>query len=100
MGATRVPFTGSTPPPQADVEGAFRRDGLSPRTWSNGPGATYASHEHGYHKRLVCVSGSVTFHTPDGDVALTAGDRLELEPHTPHSATVGNDGVTCVEAAA
>lgn len=27
-----------------------------------------------------------------------AGDRLELDPHTPHSATVGDQGVTCAEA--
>ncbi len=38
------------------------------------------------------------FHLPGGDVALGAGDRLDIEPGTEHSATVGPDGVTCVEA--
>lgn len=100
MGATRVPWTGNAPPAHDEVEEGFRGLGLTPSSWSNAPGAVYATHEHGYHKRLVCVRGSVTFHTPDGDVELSAGDRLELEPHTPHSATVGAQGVTCVEAPA
>jgi hypothetical protein len=43
-------------------------------------------------------SGSILFHTRDGDVALTAGDRLDLEPGTEHAATVGPDGCGCVEA--
>lgn len=38
------------------------------------------------------------FHLPDGDVALGAGDRLDIEPGTEHGATVGPEGVTCVEA--
>ena len=51
-----------------------------------------------YDKVLVCVSGSITFHTPDGDVALEAGGRLDLAAGTPHAATVGPDGVDCLEA--
>ncbi len=38
------------------------------------------------------------FHLPHGDVALGAGDRLDIEPGTEHGATVGPEGVTCVEA--
>jgi hypothetical protein len=38
------------------------------------------------------------FHLPDGDVTLTAGHRLDVPPGTEHAATVGPDGVTCVEA--
>lgn len=38
------------------------------------------------------------FHLPDGDVTLVAGDRLDVPPRTEHAATVGQDGVTCVEA--
>ena len=97
MGVTRIP-SGGAPQSPAAVETELRNAGLAPRSWSNPPGHVYDSHEHEYHKRLVCVAGSITFHTPDGDVALVAGDRLELEPHTPHSASVGPDGVTCVEA--
>jgi len=38
------------------------------------------------------------FHTDEGDLELRPGDRLDLEPGTRHAATVGPDGVECVEA--
>jgi quercetin dioxygenase-like cupin family protein len=47
---------------------------------------------------LFCLAGSIVFHTDDGDIELTAGDRLDLEAGTSHSATVGRDGCECVEA--
>ncbi|MBW3667439.1 MAG: AraC family ligand binding domain-containing protein [Actinobacteria bacterium] len=84
---------------RAKAEAAFADEGLDARTWSNQPGHRYAEHSHGYHKVLFCISGSIVFHTPDGDVSLGAGDRLDLPPGTAHSATVGDDGVTCMEAA-
>jgi hypothetical protein len=34
------------------------------------------------------------------DFALHPGDRLEVDPGTEHAATVGDDGVLCLEAAA
>jgi len=96
MGATKRP---------AAVHGrdgalaAFRDEGCSPaRSWSNGPGDTYGRHSHGYHKVLFCLSGSITFHLPEGDVTLEHGDRLDLDPGTEHGATVGPRGVECVEA--
>jgi quercetin dioxygenase-like cupin family protein len=83
----------------ADIEDRFRDQGLSPRTWGNSPGDTYEWHEHGYHKELYCVEGSIVFHTSDGDFELEAGDRLDVEPGTQHAATVGSSGCRCVEAA-
>lgn len=78
---------------------AFTAEGYSaPRRWGNGPGDTYGRHAHGYHKVLFCLSGSISFHTDDGDVELRPGDRLDLEPGTQHAATVGPRGVECVEA--
>lgn len=77
----------------------YRSERLEPHTWSNGPGYRYAAHEHPYEKVLFCVAGSITFHTPSGDLQLRPGDRLDLPPHTRHAATVGPDGVTCLEAA-
>lgn len=77
----------------------FRAEGCSsPRPWGNGPGDTYGLHSHGFHKVLFCLKGSIVFHIFDGDVELRAGDRLDLEPGTEHAATVGPDGVSCVEA--
>jgi quercetin dioxygenase-like cupin family protein len=70
-----------------------------PRWWSNGPGDRYGWHLHPYHKVLFCAEGSIAFHLRDRDVALTSGDRLDIEPGTEHAATVGSEGVTCVEAA-
>jgi quercetin dioxygenase-like cupin family protein len=85
--------------PSTLATAALREEGLSPHTWSNGAGYVYAEHEHPYHKVLFCVDGSITFHTLDGDVELLPGDRLDLPPGTPHAATVGASGVTCMEAA-
>lgn len=82
-----------------EYEAWFKKEGLAPRSWSNQPGFVYAEHQHGYHKVLFCVEGSIVFHTPDGDFDLKPGDRLDVEPGTPHAATVGDDGVTCIEAA-
>jgi len=70
----------------------------APRFWENAPGDTYGRHSHGYHKVLFCLSGSIVFHVQGGDMELLAGDRLDLEAETEHAATVGPQGVACVEA--
>jgi hypothetical protein len=82
-----------------DALAAFTAEGCSPpRSWGNGPGDRYGAHEHGYHKVLFCLAGSIVFHVDGGDVELTAGDRLDLEPRTIHAATVGPEGCECIEA--
>jgi hypothetical protein len=83
----------------ADALAALSSDGCSsPRFWGNGPRDNYGWHDHGFHKVLFCLSGSIVFHTREGDVELTAGDRLDVEPGTEHAATVGPAGCKCVEA--
>ena len=82
-----------------EIRARLEREGLRPRDWGNGPGESYGWHSHGYHKVLYCVFGSIVFHTLDGDLELEAGDRMELEPGIEHAATVGPEGVRCVEAA-
>lgn len=82
----------------AEAPAVFAEEGLDPHRWSNVPGYFYEEHSHSYHKVLVCESGSITFHTPDGDVMLGPGNRLDLPADTPHSATVGHHGVVCWEA--
>jgi quercetin dioxygenase-like cupin family protein len=49
---------------------------------------------------IYVVRGSITFGLPqDGRaVTLRAGDRLDLPPGVVHDATVGPDGVLCLEA--
>ena len=73
-------------------------EGLDPGAWSNDPGDTYGSHDHTYDKVIVVASGSITFGLGDGPTELGAGDRLELPARTAHDASVGLDGVVCLEA--
>jgi hypothetical protein len=96
MGVRRT--TGG-PTARGDLDAWFRDEGLTPRWWSNAPCDRYPRHDHGYHKVLFCQGGGIVFHTPDGDVELGPGDRLDIDPGTSHAATVGSEGVTCVEAA-
>ena len=83
-----------------DFAARLRSEGLHPSAWANGPGDRYAAHSHPYHKVLVVTSGSITFHLTDigEDVDLATGDRLDLPAGTVHGATVGGDGVQCLEA--
>jgi quercetin dioxygenase-like cupin family protein len=81
-----------------DPGAAFRAEDLSPRSWSNGPGDRYGWHSHTYDKVLRCVTGSITFHTVEGEFELRPGDRLDIEAGVDHAATVGPGGVECMEA--
>ncbi len=75
-------------------------EGLTPTSWSNGPGDRYAAHGHDYDKVLVVASGSIVFESAPGSRAyrMTAGDRLDLPAGHEHSAVVGDRGVICLEA--
>ncbi|MDQ3570374.1 MAG: cupin domain-containing protein [Actinomycetota bacterium] len=95
----RVQKAAGERPTADELRRRFQAEGMSPREWGNGPGDTYGWHAHGYHKVLYCLAGSIVFHTrDDGDLELDAGDRLDVEPGTDHAATVGPDGVQCIEA--
>jgi len=89
---------GARPTTTAEARAALAAEGLRARAWDNGPGDAYARHAHDHHKVLYCVAGSIVFHTDDGERALVAGDRLDLPAGVGHAATVGPDGVACVEA--
>jgi quercetin dioxygenase-like cupin family protein len=82
-----------------EAEAVFAVEGLTPHVWSNESGYEYGWHQHDYHKVLVCVTGSITFHLRGEDREIRAGERLDLPPQTDHAATVGPRGVTCWEAA-
>lgn len=88
------------PLPELEVVAFFESRNLTSSRWSNGPGEVYSVHTHRYRKTLFCVKGSIIFSLPDlnQDIALRPGDRLTLPPGTRHGATVGPEGVTCIEA--
>jgi quercetin dioxygenase-like cupin family protein len=96
---TRTPHDGPAPTGD-DIRRRFVDEGLHPQGWSNAPGDRYGWHAHAYRKVLYCVEGSIVFHTHDGDVELRPGDRLDIGPGAEHAATVGPDGVHCMEAPA
>lgn len=84
---------------EAAIVAVYQSAHLTPRRWSNAAGDTYAAHSHGYHKILHCLQGSITFTLSGSErYELGPGDRLDIEPHTPHAALVGPEGVTCIEA--
>jgi mannose-6-phosphate isomerase-like protein (cupin superfamily) len=92
-------WTGAPPSEQA-VREIYAREGLQPYTWSNGPHDVYGVHAHPYEKVLRVVRGSIRFdlaahHT---SVDLQPGDELVLPAGVAHSAVVGPQGVTCLEA--
>ena len=98
MGA-RIAKADVEPPDRERIEARYAQEGLEPYSWGNDPGDRYGWHAHDYTKVLYCATGSIVFHTHDGDLALEPGDRLEVDPGTEHAATVGDEGVLCLEAA-
>lgn len=86
-------------PSEEAIRKIFADEGLSPSGWSNDPGDRYTEHSHSYRKVLYCITGSITFSVDSGEITVRPGDRLDIPPHTPHAATVGPDGVVCMEAA-
>lgn len=90
-------------PQEHELRVLMQSQGLSPYSWSNGPGDQYTVHSHNYQKVLYCVRGSIRFILPDmqGDdatVNLSPGDCMLLPAHVRHSAEVGPQGVICLEA--
>ena len=87
------------PPSAASVARRLREEGVEPSAWSNGPGARYGAHRHGYAKVLMCAAGSITFLVGDSRTAveLGPGEGFVLPAGTEHSAIVGPAGCTCLE---
>lgn len=89
-----------TPPQESELREVYRREGLEPYAWSNGPGDRYAAHAHPYHKVIYVVRGSICWILPESnrEIETRAGDRLDLPSGVVHAAQVGPEGVTCLEA--
>lgn len=98
-----IRWPGTESPQEQELRSRMQRDGLTPYSWSNGPGDTYAVHSHSYEKVLYCVRGTIRFVLPDQpessrNIDLAPGDCMILPARTRHSAYVGPQGVTCLEA--
>lgn len=98
-----IRWSETTPPTEHLLHKKMQVQGLSPYFWSNAPGDTYATHSHSYEKVLYCTRGSIRFafpDEPDGQpfVDLAPGDCMILPPGVRHSAVVGPQGVSCLEA--
>ena len=98
-----IRWQGEELPQEHELRSRMQKDGLAPYSWSNGPGDTYAVHSHTYEKVLYCVRGSIRFVLPDSPegsraIDLAAEDCMILPARTRHSAHVGPQGVTCLEA--
>ena len=94
------PWSEGGQPTEATIRQILDREGLQPYRWSNAPGDVYHAHTHPYHKVIYVVKGSITFGFPgQGQQAtLHVGDRLELPAGVAHNASVGPEGVVCLEA--
>lgn len=95
-----TPWQGKELPDERRIRARLSEEGLQPYRWSNGPGDIYGAHQHGYHKVIYVVKGSITFGLPDRgeEAALEGGDRLDLPAGVRHDAVVGPHGVVCLEA--
>ncbi|MEI6044220.1 MAG: AraC family ligand binding domain-containing protein [Chloroflexota bacterium] len=93
-------WKGFIKPHRVGLELKMIAEGLSPFCWSNGPGYRYSPHRHSRTQILYVLEGSITFTLPDSqaEVELRIGDRLLLPANVLHSAVVGSQGVTCLDA--
>jgi uncharacterized protein YjlB len=95
-----TPWADSATPTQSTLWQRMIDEGLQPYSWSNGPFDVYSAHSHSYNKVIYVVQGSITFGLPElgKQLALKAGDRLDLPAGVVHDAQVGARGVVCLEA--
>ena len=95
---TRWP--GAVAATESDIQRRLQDEGLRAYRWANAPHDKYSAHSHSYAKVIYVVSGSITFGLPDSgeQIHLDAGDRLDLLAGVTHDATVGLQGVVCLEA--
>lgn len=95
-----TPWTDEKPPAEEELWEELAEEQLNVYRWSNEPEYKYAGHTHSYHKILYVLKGSIKFDFPTQHetAALTSGDKLEIPSGIRHSAVVGAEGVTCLEA--
>jgi quercetin dioxygenase-like cupin family protein len=95
-----IPWTKETPPTEENLRESLVEQDLRIFRWAGQPDGVFAGHTHGYHKIIYVIDGSIKFDFParQQSITLNRGDRLDLPAGVRHSAVVGMDGVTCLEA--
>lgn len=95
-----TPWPYAHPPTELELRQILSAEGLDPYAWGNAPHDLYAPHSHSYDKVIYVVHGGITFGLPEEgrELVLHAGDRLDLPARVLHNATVGPEGVLCLEA--
>ena len=64
--------------------------------WSDPAGTVYDEHVHHGPAAVFVTEGAITFQLPTGPQTVRAGERIDIGPDIPHSATVGPNGWQCV----
>lgn len=71
----------------------FKKEGfISVYEWSDPAGTVYPEHAHKGSVSLVVINGSIVFDFEGEKKEITAGQRLDVEPRSLHSAIVGPNG--------
>ncbi|HEY5649559.1 MAG TPA: cupin domain-containing protein [Nitrospiria bacterium] len=86
--------------PESEIVAYFSAHERDCSRWDKEANAEYPAHDHAYQKILFCVEGEMTFTLAETgiEIPLKPGDRLIIPKGVRHSAVVGPDGVSCIEA--
>ncbi len=95
-----TPWTDENQPTEETIRELLDQQDMKAYSWSDEPEKVHAGHTHGYHKIVYVLAGSIRFDFPvhHQTFTLTLGDRLDLPTGIRHSAIVGLEGATCLEA--
>ncbi len=92
-------FSPDQEPPEVSTGGKVKRwvfvaGNLELIRYEYEAGTRFPEHSHPEEQVTVVIEGGITFHFPDRDVTLGAGDMLHIPGDTPHSATSAISGKT------
>jgi len=82
MERVRLRRTGITD--REEVFKRLREEGYSVYEWEDPPGTYYPTHTHPGREVRWVLEGEVVIGAEGKEILLKPGDRIELEPETPH----------------
>ena len=86
-------------PTEENIRQILKSEGYSVFKWSNDPNDYFSPHSHDYLQIFYVIEGSLTIRSVDDDITyeVNPGDRVEVRPGLIHEATIGPNGVVCLE---